>query len=26
VSEDFMESGREQPDPEDRPDLDAVFV
>ncbi len=26
VSEDFMEGGREQPKPEDRPDLDAVFL
>jgi antitoxin VapB len=26
VSEDFMEGGREQPDPEDRPDLDTVFA
>lgn len=25
VSEDFMEGGREQPAPQDRPDLDAVF-
>lgn len=25
VSEDFMEGGREQPKPEDRPDLDTVF-
>ncbi len=25
VSEDYMESGREQPKPEDRPDLDTVF-
>ncbi|CAK7255752.1 MULTISPECIES: antitoxin [unclassified Shinella] len=25
LSEDFLESGREQPDPQDRPEFDAVF-
>ncbi|WFU50211.1 antitoxin [Sinorhizobium terangae] len=25
MSEDFMESGREQPEQQDRPDIDAVF-